>query len=179
MKKALLFILLTKIFLFAYKYNDFLLRTQSTLIPKILLLDKKIYNKQSIINIAIIFDENDLHTAFFIKSLIMEYYANRLENFKLKVTPILADEFVNKKEKFDCVYILKIPKEKLIKINKKIKKMKIESFTYDKNDLKYGFLFSIDIEKDLIIFMNKKALNKNFDFFPQLYQMVRFINNAE
>lgn len=180
MKRILILFIILNSYLFAYKYNEFLLKTQCILFPKILLLDKKIDEKtvNGKIKIAIIFEKEDLNTALFIKSLISSYYDSRLENYKLEIDVVPVDEFIRKNGSYSSLYFLKISKEKIENIKKTLKKGKIVTFVYDKNDLKYGFLFSIDLEKNPIIYINKKAINQNFDFIPQLYQLVRLVDNV-
>ncbi|WP_281950691.1 hypothetical protein [Nitrosophilus kaiyonis] len=180
MKKVVAILFLLNLSLFAYKYNEFLIKTQAALLPKIMLLDKKFANKtvDSKVKIAIIFNENDINTAFLLKTFITNYYGSDFENYMLVIKLKKVEDFLNSKEKYSAIYLLKLSEDNYQKIYKKIKNSNIYSFVYDKDDLKYGFLFSIDLEEKPIIFMNKKAINKNFDFIEQLYTLVRLIDNV-
>jgi len=181
MKRAVLLIFFIKILLCAYSYNEFLIKTQISIIPKLLLLDKKLGIKtyNGTIKIAILFEKEDYITAFYIKNLIKEKFDSKLGRFKLEIIPVKIEDFLNQEKiNYTSIYILKSSSEKILKISEKIAGLGIESFTYDKNDLKYGFLFSIDLEKVPIIYMNKEAINKNFDFIPYLYQLVRLVGNV-
>ena len=180
MRRVLVFLILINISLFAYKYNDFLIKADAKIFPKIILLDKYMKNKivNGSIKIAILYEENDLNTAIVLKSAIFDTNRRKLENYKLEVDLVNIKDFLNDDIKYNAIFILKTSCENFEQIAKKISNTGIVSFVYDKNDLEKGFLFSIDIENKPIIYMNKKALNKNFDFIPELYQLVRLIDNA-
>ncbi len=181
MKRVLIFIFLTKIFLFAYSYDDFLLKTQAKIYPKLILLDKKIDKKliKGKIQVGIVYDDDDLFTALSIKNLIKTLYGERLDDYSFKVIPIDMLNILNEKaNNFSYLYILKSVPDRLKMLSIYVKRYKIVTFTYDKNDLQYGFLFSVNLEKKPIIYMNGEALSKDFEFVPSLFRIVRLIGNV-
>ncbi|WP_187648244.1 hypothetical protein [Nitrosophilus labii] len=181
MKRVVIIIFLTNILLFAYSYDDFLLKTQAKIYPKLILLDKKIDKKliDGKIQVGIVYDNDDFFTALLIKKLIKSMYGNKLDGYSFKIIPINMLNILNEKLNiFSYLYILKSIPDRLKTLSLYVKKYRIVTFTYDKNDLQYGFLFSINLEKKPILYMNRKALEKEFDFVPSLFQIVRLIDNV-
>jgi len=72
MIRVFLFFILFSQSLFGYNYDDLLLKAQSSIFPKIMLLDKKIKNKlvKSKVIYTIVYDENDYQTALHVKEYI-------------------------------------------------------------------------------------------------------------
>ncbi len=180
MKKILLILLIFKILIFANNYNDFLLKIQAKIYPKIILLDKKIDKKlvDGKIIVGIVYDKGDFFIANRVKNLIKSLYGSRLDEYEFKVVPIdmlniLNDRYSN----FSYLYILKSIPDRFERLSLFVNRNKIVTFIYDKNDLKYGFLFSLDIKREPIIYMNKK-ISKIFDFNQYLYSIVRFVDEG-
>lgn len=177
MKKIFTVLLFLKLIVFAQNYNDFLLRIQSKIYPKIILLDKKIDKKliNGKIMFGIVYDNDDFFIAQRVKELIKKIYGSRLDRYEFKIIPIeMLNILDSKYADYSYLYILKSIPDRLKQLSLFVKKHNIITFTYDKEELKYGFLFSLDIEKKPIIYMNKKVLNKDLEFTPYLYRIVRF-----
>lgn len=181
MKRIAILIFLLNILLFASSYNEFLLKIQAKIYPKIILLDKKIDEalKDEKVRIGIVYDDGDFFTALFIKELIIKMYNNRLNGYYFEIVPIKMLNILNKSQNiYSYLYILKSNPDNLKMLSFYVQKNRIVTFTYDKNDLKYGFLFSVNLEKRPVIYLNKKALRRDFEFAPSLFQIVRIIDDA-
>lgn len=178
MKKIFIILFIFKLFLFAQNYNDFLLKIQSKIYPKIILLDKKLNQRAANgkIMFGIVYDEGDYFVAQRIKNLIENMYNNHLDKYEFKVIPIELFNVLNSEYKnYSYFYVLKSIPDRLKQLSLFVKKHNIITFTYDKEELKYGFLFSLDIEKKPIIYMNKKVFYKDLEFTPYLYRIARFL----
>ncbi len=165
--------------LYAYEYNRLLLQTQTSLYPKIILMDKKLsrHLRDNSIKFYILTNEIDRMTAEYIKEELGKKYGNRIGDYNFVPKIVNFSTFLSDKE-FDpvAIYILKEDKKILKSVAKKIEKRNIYSFTYEKNDLLYGFLCNITIEEQVVIYINKKVLLQNdFDFSNTLYQMAKFV----
>jgi hypothetical protein len=52
------------------------------------------------------------------------------------------------------------------------------SFAYDYNDLEDGVLFSLNLERDTVFYLNKNALNrKKINYNDSFLQIVKFFNS--
>ena len=161
-----------------YQYNTFLLRTQIKLYPKIIFFDRnllsKVKNKEIIF--GIIYEKVDSFVAQKIIQWFKEMYGERIGEFRVILKPFDMETYRKNIPLVIAIYVLKLYPADMKYVAHSITKKGIYSFTYDKNDLKYGFLCSVAIEKDIVIYLNKKVLEKeNFDFVDSFFSIVRFV----
>ena len=178
MKRLILVLSFVLVSAHAYKYNDFLLKVQLDLVPKILLLDKD-FNKKikgKTVTLAIVYEPYDEDIAKMIQQFLKRKYQGRLFDYNFQIKLVEAQKFIQNPDNFTAFYILKLTQQHLAKIRDIIKKMGRYTFVYDRDDLRHGFLFSIDLQRRPVIFANKRVLKKSFDFLPQLYTLVRFVD---
>jgi len=177
--RKIIFLILFICFVNAYEYNKLLLRTQSSLYPKLILMDQNLPSHLSdkIIDFYILVTAIDRLYAIYIKKQLDRLYAKGLGGYGFHSKIVNFSTFLADKESnVDAVYVLKAKEELLKKVAKKIEGKNIYSFTYEKEDLIWGFLFNASIEKKVVIYINKSVLmHHDFEFLPQLYQMSRFI----
>ena len=174
-------VLLVLLFCFAqaYEYNKLLLRTQSSLYPKLIVMDRKLSShiNDGRIDLYILVTSIDRLYGRYIKEQLDKLFPKGVGGYTLRTKVVNFSTFLADKEKSaDAIYLLKAKEEILEKVAKKIEGKNIYSFTYEKEDLLFGFLFNVSIEKEVVIYINKRVLLRNdFEFMPELYQMARFI----
>ncbi|WP_200763934.1 hypothetical protein [Nitrosophilus alvini] len=178
MRKAVLILLLFKIFLFGYNYNELLLKAQASLFPKLLLLDKKLNEKlvNGSIVYTIVYNENDEYTALEVRNMIVKYHDHQLGNYNFSINMVKYSEI---SYDFDstAVYALNSAEEDMSRLGYIVLSKGIISFAYDIKNLKYGFLFSLMIENTTVIYMNKNTLKLyKTDFIDELYHLVRLVD---
>ncbi len=175
--KKILFLYLTLVNLvFAYTYDDIVLKAQASIFPKIILLDKKIENKliDNKIVYTIIYDKTDHLTALSIESFINKNFKGKLDKYEYKVNLVDFRDFSADTEA-SAVYVLNL-NEQIDKIAKISKQKGIISFSYDINNLRKGLMFSLVIEKSTVLYLEKETLfTEKIDFVDALLQMVQFI----
>lgn len=175
--KKILFLYLTLINLvFAYNYDDIVLKAQASIFPKILLLDKKIENKlvDNKIVYTIIYDKTDYLTALSIEKFIDKNFNGRLDKYDYKINLVDFRDFSSDTDA-SAIYVLNLS-EKIEKIAEISAKKGIISFSYDINNLKKGLMFSLVIEKSTVLYLEKETLyTEKIEFVDALLQMVQFI----
>ncbi|WP_457748912.1 hypothetical protein [Sulfurimonas sp.] len=178
MIRAFLFYFLLAQALFGYTYNDLVLKAQSSIFPKIMLLDKKIEDKlvNNKIIYTIVYDESDYQTALHVKQYINATFKGHFDKYPYEVNLVdFADLSI--KTKASALYVLKSSADNIRKAANIAEEKGIISFSYDINNLKYGLLFSLIIEKSTMLYLNKEYLHiKSIDFVDFLLQMVKFID---
>lgn len=177
MKLFILFFLILNATLYGYSYNRMLIKAQVSVFPKILLLDKKLDNKLvgDRIVFIIAYEEGDRDTAVHIQELLLQRHKLYLSTHKFE-TKIVEFSKISQETEATAIYALN--SEANIKNISKICASKgIVSFTYDINNLKEGLMFSLVIEKNAALYLNKKNLNSDMtDFIEPLYEIVKFTN---
>ncbi len=181
MKRVVFLVCILFVSLEAYKYNEFLLKTQADLVPKILLLDKDLRRKieNNTITLAIIYETNDEERAKLLQKFLQKKYHKKLFDLNFRIKLIDIEDFIKNPQNVTALYLLKLTPQHLKQLRAIIQKRGLYTFVYDKDDLQYGFLFSIDLQKRPIIFANKEVIKEGFDFLPQLYTLIRFMNEKE
>jgi len=178
MIRVFLFFILFVQSLFGYNYDDLLLKAQSSIFPKIMLLDKKIQQKlvENKIIYTIVYDGNDYQTALHVKNYIDNIFRGHFDKYPYVVNAVDFSQ-LDATTKASAFYVLKSSKQNIEKVADIARQKGIITFSYDINNLKYGLLFSLIIEKSTVIYLNKENLNANdIDFVDFLFQMVKFID---
>ena len=175
--KKILFIYLTLFNLvFAYDYDDLILKAQASIFPKIILLDKKIEEKliDDKIVYTILYDKTDHITAQSIEKFINKNFDGRLDVYDYEVNLVEFNEF-SIDTQASAIYVLNL-KDHIEKIADIANQKGIISFSYDLNNLRKGLMFSLVIEKSTVLYLEKETLyTQKIDFVDALLQMVRFV----
>jgi hypothetical protein len=141
------------------------------------LLDKKLDEKlvKGKIIFTIVYEKDDYPTAAQIDEFIKTNYKEHFDMYEYRINLV---EFSELSEKTDATAIYALNSDKYIQKVAQIAKQKgIISFTYDKNNLNNGLLFSLMLEKSTILYINKNNLYpQKVDFVDSLLQMVKFID---
>lgn len=177
MRKFILFFLILSATLYAHTYNKMLIKAQALIFPKILLLDKKLNQKMidNKIVFIIAYEKGDHATATSIQNIVSEHYKDFLSLHILE-TKIMEFTEISKETKATAIYALNSD-TKVNNLSKICSSKGIVSFSYDINNLKNGLMFSLALEKDTVLYLNKENLNKHTtDFVDSLYEIVKFSN---
>jgi hypothetical protein len=154
-----------------------LIKAQAIIFPKILLLDKKLNKK--LVNNKIVFiiayEEDDYIMAVYIKKLLLQRYKNFLSFHRFE-TKIMEFSEISEDTEATAIYALN-SKTSINTLSKTCATKGIITFAYDINNLKNGLMFSLALEKDTVLYLNKENLNKHTtDFVDSLYEIVKFSN---
>lgn len=177
MKKLLLIFFLLTSTLFGYSYNDLVIKAQSSIFPKILLLDKKLYDKlvDGKIVYTIVCEASDYHRAQTLRDAMNRQYQNRLGDYPFEVRILLFSK-LTPKTRATAIYALN-SETGIDKVTDLVKTSGYMTFAYDIVNLQHGVLLSLMVEKSTVIYLNKKGLQThNVDFVKSLYQIVRVSN---
>jgi len=164
--------------LFGYSYNELLIKAQSNIFPKILLLDKMLEDKlvDGKVVYTIICEDNDFHTANHVRKLVDNKYKQKLGKYELEINVIRYSELSNK-TRATAIYALNSSKG-IDKVRELAGTSGFMTFAYDIGNLKRGLLLSLMVEKSTVLYLNKRGLKGHkVDFVDSLYQIVRFANN--
>jgi len=165
--------------LYAYVYNDLLLKTQATIFPKIILLDQNLVDKlhNNTVTLAIVYEKEDFYIAQNIQKLIEKHYNSLLDEYKFHVILLDISKIKNFNEKVTAFYVLHLSENNVTEVSQLAAEKDIITFSYDLENLQKGLLFSVTIEQAPTFYLNKKNLYpENVNFVPPLLQMVKFID---
>jgi len=175
--KKILFLYLTLVnIVFAYNYDDVILKAQASIFPKIILLDKKIEDKliDGKIIYTIVYNKDDYLTALSIEKFIDKNFQGQLDKYDYKINLVEFENFSLKTEA-SAIYVLN-QSDQIENIATMAREKGIISFSYDINNLKKGLMFSLVIEKSTVLYLKKEILfTKKIEFVDALLQMVRFV----
>jgi hypothetical protein len=178
MKKILLLSFLVAGTLLGYSYNNVVIKAQSSIFPKILLLDKKLKDKlvDGKIVYTIICEPNDYHAAEILRDAMNAQYQNRLNGYVFEVNILLFSQF-NKATRATAIYLLNSDTG-VDKVTELAKASDCITFAYDTVNLQHGVLLSLMVEKSTVLYLSKKSLHThNVEFTESLYQIVRIFND--
>lgn len=176
LKSILIFFILTAT-AFGYSYNETLINAQAAVFPKILLLDKKLDKKliQNKIVFIIAYEEADSVTATNLQTLLINRYKNSLSNYIFDVKTVEFSK-ISKDIEATAVYVLN-SQTNIQNLSKICASKGIITFAYDINNLKDGLMFSLVLEKNTALYINKENFKNNMiDFVSSLYEIVKFTN---
>ncbi len=176
MKKIGLLLIIFSVTLFGYEYDKLLLKAQSNIFPKLILLDedisKKVLNKEIVF--CIVYHQSDYIKSMQIKETIEKRYKKSLEGYKLKIVLKRFDEVKDDKN-INAYYILQGESLAIKSVCDIAKKRKIPTFTYDPFYFADDVLISLAIHNNSVIYLNKKVHKLyGINFVDVFYQIVRF-----
>ncbi len=177
MKKTILLFFVFVNLAYGYNYDDVLLKAQASIFPKIMLLDKKLKDKlvDGKIIYTIVYDKNDYKTALEIQNFIDTRHKGRFDKYVYKINLVEFSD-LSSKTQASAIYALNSDKD-IKKVADFAKEKGIVTFSYNIDNLKNGFLFSLILEKSTILYLNKKNLHpQKIDFVVSLLQMVKFVD---
>ena len=165
--------------LFGYEYDKLLLKAQSNIFPKLVLLDKDIANKvkNGEIIFCIVHHPSDVLKSKNIKTMIEQKFGKTLDQYKLKVITKKFDE-VKEDDRINAYYILQGPLSEMKKISDIAKKKRVPTFAYDPFYFDADILISMTIQNNSVLYLNKKVHKAyKIDFVDIFYQLVRFYDD--
>jgi len=168
--------ILACISLFGFE-NNLLLRAEISIFPKLLLLTKepqKILVNGGIV-FTIVYEDEDIDSALTLKTLMDKQYKGFIENYPFSVILV---QYSKLDERLETSAIMALrSKDHIDKPAKLAIKKKVISFVEDVAYLKEGYLFSLNLERSTIIYMNKPMLRYyGIEFSDTLYHVVRFFD---
>ena len=175
MKKILLSLTFLQIFLLGYEYDDLTIKAQTSVFPKLILLDQDVSQKliDNQIIFSIVYEDGDKQDALRIKSLIEKQFKNKLGKYGLKVVIKSYEEI--KDQKSTAYYILNSKDSNMQKVAQIGIDNHLIVYTYDKNYFQNNILVSLAIKDSTIIYLNKEMLkNYKINFVDAFYQIVKF-----
>jgi len=156
---VLIFCLITSSY--AFSINDSLLKIHATLVPKVYLMDYNFENKleNKTINIAILYEKSEYKAAKSLKEKIESRYPKGINSYKIVSKLLLYTQMLS--SDVNIIYMLPSSKDMILKAVQQAKENNILTFSYDKNDLNYGVMISLNIAKKIKPILNLKAIKLN------------------
>ncbi|RUM44555.1 MAG: hypothetical protein DSY46_05475 [Hydrogenimonas sp.] len=175
--RIFLVILLCLDVVFGYSYNDLLIDAQSRIYPKLIILQEGLTKQKEgdSITLGVVHMAEDEEIAHQIVQKIEHYHGHQIGVFHLDVQTIPFTA-LNPSMKIDALYLLKADAEHLKSAVAIGREKHIPIFVYDLNDLKYGALLALTIERSTVIYLNRSALSYSPRFNTVLYSIARFVN---
>jgi len=180
MIRVLFFSLLLFESLFGYSYDDLLLRAQSAIYPKIVVLDKKVSSKlvDDKILFTVVYCKEDHESALFVKQYIQNKYKDGVGKYPISVDLVEFSQ-LSKETGASALYVLYGSKNDIKKAAEIARQKRVISFSYNLENLKYGLLFAAVIEKTTTLYLNKEYKNiKSIELADFLLQSVKFIDKS-
>ena len=146
---------------FALSINDSLLKIHATLLPKVYLMDYNFKNKiqNKTIVIAILYSNTTYQSAKSLKEKIEARYPNGINKYKIVSKLVSYKKLATTQA--NIFYMLPASHELIEKSVKYAQKELALTFAYDKKDLNYGVMISLNISKKIKPILNLKALKIN------------------
>ncbi len=171
MKTVLLLLLLISSS-FALTINDSLLKIHATLIPKVYLMDynfkKKLQNKT--ITIAILYEHSEYKSAKSLKDKIAFRYPEGINSYKI-VSKLVPYREVSKSDA-NIFYMFPTSKKIIQNSVKHAENNNALTFSYNKKDLNYGVMISLNVAKKIRPILNLEAIKLNdIEMRPVLIQI--------
>ncbi len=171
--KLLIFLLLS---IASFGYDELLLEAQSSVLPKIALLDKDIQKKLigGKLQIVIACNAADIELAKETAQKIMTATGAKVGAFALN---ILAVEFSQlSKADASMIYILNSNDVTIKKATQIASQKKIVSFVFDKANLKNGAMLSMSIERSAVITLSRSVMKESgVQFVDSFYKITRIV----
>jgi len=161
MKQFFLLLFLLSTSLFALNINESLLKIHATLVPKIYLMDYQFKNKlkNNTISIAIIYQANEYHDAKNLQLMIQNRYKKGIQSYK--VDAILKEYKDVKNCDANIYYLFPASQKEIRSVITEANTHHSLTFSYQKDDLKYGVMISLNISKKIKPLLNLEAIKKH------------------
>ena len=159
--------------LWSYNYDTLLLKAQASLFPKLLQLDREIGKKlvDGKMRCLIAYEPSDEAVAL----RLVELMHRAGGGIPLEVIAMPYDA-IDGETRATAIYTLR-SESQIARIGEIAMRHAMITFTYDLTDLKKQMLFSLMLEKNAVLYLNKSELEHyKVDFVDELYQIVRFID---
>lgn len=176
--KTLLLSLLFALSLFGGNINESLLKVHATLVPKIYLMDYNFKKKliDNAIKIAIIYKKNDYQSAKELQILMKTRYKKGIKSYK--VTPVLVRYADIGSTEANIYYLFPSSKKEIQKVVKKASQNGALTFSYERDDLHYGVMISLNITKKIRPLLNLNAIQlHNISLRPVLLDISSIFKN--
>ncbi len=173
MAKLLIFLLLS---IASFGYDELLLEAQSSVLPKIALLDKDIQKKLigGKLQIVIACDAVDMELAKETAQKIMTTTGAKAGAFGLNVLAIEFSQLA--KASASIIYILNSNDTNIKKATQIASQKKIVSFAFDKTNLKNGVMLSMSIERSAVITLSRSVMKESgVQFVDSFYKITRIV----
>lgn len=160
----------------SFGYDELLLEAQSTIVPKIALLDKDISKKlvNGKIIVVVAYDTEDAENAKDAVTKIMNVNKNKTSAYPVKAVAIEFSQLA--KTDMSILYILRSNDTSVKKAANIAKQKGIVSFAYDKSDIANGVMLSMNIERSAVITLKRSALRESgVQFSDSFYKIVRIV----
>jgi len=158
--RFLILIFLITTSLFAININNSLLRIHATLVPKLYLMDYEYKSKvkNDTIVIDILYDKANYKSALALKNKFYTKYKNGLESYKLKVELVLYSNI--DRSDANIYYLFPSKSTNIKKAVKQASNNNALTFSYLKDDLKYGVMVSLAIGIKVKPVLNLDAIKR-------------------
>lgn len=173
-----IFFLFLIVFLLAKADEPFLMQTHIRMLPKIMALDTRLASKapSSKLILAIVYDSNKKAKAQLIANEMNTIHNGKVSNFSFTALPVSVDELMTRKEITFVYSIQHTTTPSIKKIAAWGIANTVPTFSYDVNDMEFGILGSIAIERSTIIYINKNTLKEGkYRFNDTLFQIARLV----
>lgn len=160
---------------FAFGYDELLLDAQSSVVPKIAMLDKGIQNKLvgGKLVVAVVHDPDEADIA---KDVVSKITANAKKNSTISIKAVSVEFSQLAKSEMSIIYILGSSGANVQKAVNIAKQKGIASFVYDKSDLAHGAMLTLNIERSAVITLKRSALkDSGVSFVDSFYKIVRVV----
>jgi hypothetical protein len=137
-----------------------MLKVHATLVPKIYLMDYKFKDKlkDNTISIAIVYKSKEYKKAKELQNLIRNRYKDGIKSYK--INPFLIR--YNKVQMIDAnvYYLFPAKSDDIKKVVQKADENQALTFSYLRDDLKYGVMISLNVSKKIKPLLNLEAIKK-------------------
>jgi len=164
--------------LLSASYDPFLLQTQLSLLPKIVLLEKNLPFSHSKVpmKILIAYERGDEEAADRCVKILTNRFQGSINGHPIQITTLVFNE-LDDTQSYHFIYALKGTLSQLKKVHNAAGSSGAITALYDTDKLgDDGILFSVQMERSPVILINPKALREGHFAFPDsLFEMARII----
>ena len=156
--RSLFIVFILAVSLFGGNINETLLKIHATLLPKIYLMDYNFKDKLvgNAITIAILYKSSDYQDAKKMQTFIDERYKKGLKSYEIKT--VLVNYKDIESAKANIYYLFPNTKKQIKKVVAQASRYQALTFSYRTEDLKYGVMISLSIEKRIKPVLNLEAV---------------------
>ncbi|MDP2851346.1 MAG: hypothetical protein Q8M43_00320 [Sulfuricurvum sp.] len=165
-------------FFIAEADQSFLVNTHIRMLPKIMALDTHLASKaaSSKIIFAIVYDSNKKANAQSIADEMNRVHNGKISTISFTAVALSVEELMVRKETAFVYLIQQCNSQSVKKVAAWGIANTVPTFSYDVNDLEFGILGSISVERSTIVYINKNTLKEGkFRFNDTLFQIARLV----